>query len=226
MPQCKIGCSEQRSSELKDPVSLTWVTPEAERMIIRIARVSAPQNEDNLKTGPRLLRYLIDHSHWSPFEMANMCVEIHTERDISAQICRHRSFSYQEFSQRYAVADKAQTPSFRRQDSRNRQNSFDDLSTDLLSSLEDKTAKHLAEGHKIYEEMLEEGVAKETARRILPLCSPTRLYMNGTLRSWVHYLDLRCDVATQYEHRNIANQIKIIFQKQFPVISEALWFGE
>jgi thymidylate synthase (FAD) len=124
------------------------------------------------------------------------------------------------------VADKAQTPSFRRQDSRNRQNSFDDLSTDLLSSLEDKTAKHLAEGHKIYEEMLEEGVAKETARRILPLCSPTRLYMNGTLRSWVHYLDLRCDVATQYEHRNIANQIKIIFQKQFPVISEALWFGE
>ena len=210
--------------KLIDASRLLWVTPEAERLIVKTARVSAPQNEDNLATGPRLLKYLIRHKHWSPFEMANMCLEIHTQRDISAQIIRHRSFSFQEFSQRYAEAEKAKVPQFRRQDSRNRQNSIDDLTEEQCDLLEDLTYKHFREGYELYQTMLEMGVAKETARRILPMCSPTRIYMNGTLRSWIHYIDLRTDPGTQWEHRTIANQAKIIFEQQFPVISEALWY--
>ena len=210
--------------KLIDASRLLWVTPEAERLIVKTARVSAPQNEDNLATGPRLLKYLIRHKHWSPFEMANMCLEIHTQRDISAQIIRHRSFSFQEFSQRYAEAEKAKVPQFRRQDSRNRQNSIDDLTEEQCDLLEDLTYKHFNEGYELYQTMLEMGVAKETARRILPMCSPTRIYMNGTLRSWIHYIDLRTDPGTQWEHRTIANQAKIIFEQQFPVISEALWY--
>ena len=210
--------------KLIDASRLLWVTPEAERLIVKTARVSAPQNEDNLATGPRLLKYLIKHKHWSPFEMANMCLEIHTQRDISAQIIRHRSFSFQEFSQRYAEAEKAKVPQFRRQDSRNRQNSIDDLTDEQLDLLEELTYKHFKEGYELYQTMLEMGVAKETARRILPMCSPTRIYMNGTLRSWIHYIELRTDQSTQWEHRTIANQAKIIFEQQFPVISEALWY--
>ncbi len=210
--------------KLIDASRLLWVTPEAERLIVKTARVSAPQNEDNLATGPRLLKYLIKHKHWSPFEMANMCLEIHTQRDISAQIIRHRSFSFQEFSQRYAETEQAKIPKFRRQDSRNRQNSIDDLTDEQIDLLEELTYKHIKEGYELYQTMLEMGVAKETARRHLPMCSPTRIYMNGTLRSWIHYIDLRTDPGTQWEHRTIANQAKIIFEQQFPVISEALWY--
>ena len=210
--------------KLIDATRLLWVTPEAERLIVKTARVSAPQNEDNLATGPRLLKYLIKHKHWSPFEMANMCLEIHTQRDISAQIIRYRSFSFQEFSQRYAETEQAKIPKFRRQDSRNRQNSIDDLNDEQIDLLEELTYKHIKEGYELYQTMLEMGVAKETARRHLPMCSPTRIYMNGTLRSWVHYIDLRTDPGTQWEHRTIANQAKIIFEQQFPVISEALWY--
>ena len=210
--------------KLIDATRLLWVTPEAERLIVKTARVSAPQNEDNLATGPRLLKYLIKHKHWSPFEMANMCLEIHTQRDISAQIIRHRSFHFQEFSQRYAETEQAKIPKFRRQDSRNRQNSIDDLTDEQIDLLEELTYKHIKEGYELYQTMLEMGVAKETARRHLPMCSPTRIYMNGTLRSWIHYIDLRTDPGTQWEHRTIANQAKIIFEQQFPVISEALWY--
>ena len=210
--------------KLIDATRLLWVTPEAERLIIKTARVSAPQNEDNLATGPRLLKYLIRHKHWSPFEMANMCLEIYTQRDISAQITRHRSFSFQEHSQRYAETEQARIPKFRRQDSRNRQNSIDDLTEEQIDLLEELTYKHIKEGYELYQTMLEMGVAKETARRHLPMCSPTRIYMNGTLRSWIHYIDLRTDPGTQWEHRTIANQAKIIFEQNFPVISEALWY--
>ena len=210
--------------KLIDATRLLWVTPEAERLIVKTARVSAPQNEDNLATGPRLLKYLIRHKHWSPFEMANMCLEIHTQRDISAQIIRHRSFHFQEFSQRYAETEQARIPKFRRQDSRNRQNSIDDLTEEQVDLLEELTYKHIKEGYELYQTMLEMGVAKETARRHLPMCSPTRIYMNGTLRSWIHYIDLRTDPGTQWEHRTIANQAKIIFEQNFPVISEALWY--
>ena len=210
--------------KLIDATRLLWVTPEAERLIVKTARVSAPQNEDNLATGPRLLKYLIKHKHWSPFEMANMCLEIYTQRDISAQIIRHRSFHFQEFSQRYAETEQAKIPKFRRQDSRNRQNSIDDLNDEQIDLLEELTYKHIKEGYELYQTMLEMGVAKETARRHLPMCSPTRIYMNGTLRSWIHYIDLRTDPGTQWEHRTIANQAKIIFEQQFPVISEAVWY--
>ena len=210
--------------KLIDATRLLWVTPEAERLIVKTARVSAPQNEDNLATGPRLLKYLIKHKHWSPFEMANMCLEIHTQRDISAQIIRHRSFSFQEFSQRYAETEQAKIPKFRRQDSRNRQNSIDDLNDEQIDLLEELTYKHIKEGYELYQTMLEMGVAKETARRHLPMCSPTRIYMNGTLRDWIHYINLRTDKGTQWEHRTIANQAKIIFEQQFPVISEAVWY--
>ena len=210
--------------KLIDATRLLWVTPEAERLIVKTARVSAPQNEDNLATGPRLLKYLIKHKHWSPFEMANMCLEIHTQRDISAQIIRHRSFHFQEFSQRYAETEQAKIPKFRRQDSRNRQNSIDDLNDEQIDLLEELTYKHIKEGYELYQTMLEMGVAKETARRHLPMCSPTRIYMNGTLRDWIHYINLRTDKGTQWEHRTIANQAKIIFEQQFPIISEALWY--
>lgn len=210
--------------KLIDASRLLWVTPEAERLIVKTARVSAPQNEDNLATGPRLINYLIKHKHWSPFEMANMCLEIYTQRDISAQIIRHRSFHFQEFSQRYAETEQAKIPKFRRQDSRNRQNSIDDLNDEQIDMLEELTYKHIKEGYELYQTMLEMGVAKETARRHLPMCSPTRIYMNGTLRDWIHYINLRTDKGTQWEHRTIANQAKIIFEQQFPVISEAVWY--
>ena len=149
----------------KASCNLVWSTSDAESMIIKMARVSAPKNENNIETGPRLLRYLIKHRHWSPFEMANMCVEIYTQRDISAQICRHRSFSFQEWSQRYAETSQAAVPQFRRQDSHNRQNSFDDLTDEMQYMLEDLTDKHFKSGHDLYKQMLEEGVAKETLFR-------------------------------------------------------------
>lgn len=201
---------------------LIWATPDAEQLIVKMARVSNPSNENNMDTAPGLLRYLIKHKHWSPFEMANLCVKISTQRDISAQILRHRSFSFQEFSTRYAVPGNGYClGDLRRQDEKNRQNSFDDLNEELKDAFHTEILNLINATDHLYHRMIKQGVAKETARRILPLCTNTTLYMNGTLRSWIHYLDLRCDPATQLEHREIANGIKKIFCEQFPVIAEA-----
>ena len=203
---------------------LIWVTPNAEEMITRMARVSAPKNQDNMETAPKLLRYLIKHKHWSPYEMANLCVEINTTRAISPQIIRHRSFSFQEFSQRYADTSElgsAVIPHLRRQDFKNRQNSIDDLSSDAIGSYYRRISKLYEDAEHLYREMVSSGVAKECARSVLPLSTQTRLFMNGTIRSWIHYLQLRCHESTQAEHREIAESIKRIFCKEFPVIGEA-----
>jgi thymidylate synthase (FAD) len=202
-------------------VELVWATPNAEALITKMARVSAPSNENNFDTAPRLLRYLIKHKHWSPYEMANLCVKIKTQRDISAQILRHRSFSYQEFSTRYAKIEDIHTPKLRRQDFKNRQNSIDNLDSDMQLLYGFKIDSLIKSAYDLYNEMLNNEVAKETARRILPLCTNTTLYMNGNLRSWIHYLQLRTDESTQLEHRLIAEEIQSIFTKEFPVISEA-----
>jgi len=207
-------------------VKLIWATPSAEEMIVHMARVSAPANQDNMETAPRLLKYLINNKHWSPFEMANMCVEIETTRAISPQILRHRSFSFQEFSQRYADTGElgsAVIPHLRRQDFKNRQNSIDDLSPDVISGYYRRISQLYEDAEHLYQEMLSSGIAKECARSILPLSTQTRLYMNGTLRSWIHYLQLRCDPGTQLEHRQIAEGIKGIFCEQFPVIGQAVF---
>jgi|TARA_R100000084_G_C4653819_1_gene151537 thymidylate synthase (FAD) len=210
-------------------VSLVWRTDEAERMIVRTARVSAPKNEDNMDTGPKLLRYLIKHGHWSPFEMANMCLEVHTTRTISPQILRHRSFSFQEFSQRYANTNeigRPLIPHLRSQDLKNRQKSFDDLEERLgkpkVSEYYRRIGVLFEDAEHLYQEMLSDGIAKECARSVLPN-APTKMYMNGTLRSWLHYIDLRTANGTQEEHKEIAQKCKAIFMQQFPIISEAMW---
>lgn len=206
-------------------VKLVHVTPEAEHLITDMARVSAPQNQGNYDTASRLIKYLIKHKHWSPFEMAVMCVEINTTRDIAAQIIRHRSFSYQEFSQRYAnVKDlgEIQLPELRRQDTKNRQNSIPDLNPELVIAFERRIRMLFAESQELYDDMLEAGVAKECARKVLPMNSPSRIYMHGTLRSWVHYISLREANGTQKEHQDIALACKAIFTKQFPSIAQAL----
>jgi thymidylate synthase (FAD) len=215
--------------ETTENVSLVWVTPNAEEMIVRMARVSAPKNQDNMDTAPRLLRYLITHKHWSPYEMANLCVEINTTRAISAQILRHRSFSYQEFSTRYADVGELGSsviPHLRRQDIKNRQNSIDDLDTDMIAGYYRRISQLYEDAEHLYREMVSTGVAKECARSILPLSTPTKLYMNGSLRSWIHYLQLRESKETQLEHRIIADQIKTIFCRQFPIIGEAAFQTE
>ena len=202
-------------------VELVHFTTSGEELIVEMARVSNPSNAKNTATAPKLLRYLIEHEHWSPFEMASMCVRIHTERDISAQIIRHRSFSFQEYSTRYAKTIRAELPALRRQDTTNRQNSFDDLPKEVEGDLTIKTAELLVRSHRLYQEMLDAGVAKETARRIMPLCTPTTIYMYGTIRSWIHYLKIRTGVETQLEHRLIANDCKHIFSNCFPTIADA-----
>jgi thymidylate synthase (FAD) len=210
-------------------VNLVWATPSAEEMIVKMARVSAPANQDNMDTAPRLLRYLIKHKHWSPFEMANMCVEIETTRAISPQILRHRSFSFQEFSQRYADVNElgsAVIPHLRRQDYSNRQNSIDDLSSEDVANYYRRVSQLFEDAEHLYKEMVSQGIAKECARNILPLGTQTRLYMNGTIRSWIHYLQLRCEPGTQFEHRQIAEWIKQIFCREFPVIGEAVFQEE
>jgi len=210
-------------------VSLVWCTPNAEEMITRMARVSAPKNQDNMDTAPRLLRYLITHNHWSPYEMANICVEINTTRAISAQILRHRSFSFQEFSTRYADVNELGScviPHLRRQDTKNRQNSIDDLDADMITGYYRRISQLYEDAEHLYREMVSTGVAKECARSILPLSTPTRLYMNGTLRSFIHYLWVRTDPSTQMEHRQIALEIQKIFCQQFPIISEAAFKNE
>lgn len=202
-------------------VELIHCTPRAELLIVKMARVSNPSNADNEATAPKLLAYLIKHNHWSPFEMASLCVKIETQRDIAAQILRHRSFSFQEFSTRYARTSPADVPSFRRQDHQNRQNSYDDLHPDVKRQSEAAAGYLICEAFQLYEGLINKGVAKETARRILPLCTPTTLYMHGTLRSWIHYINVRTDPSTQLEHRQVAQACRDVFTKQFPLISEA-----
>jgi thymidylate synthase (FAD) len=213
----------------KNPMSnvkLIWSTPDAEALITKMARVSAPANQDNMDTAPRLLRYLLKHKHVSPFEMANLCVEIETTRGISAQILRHRSFSFQEFSQRYAdvsALGSSVIPHLRRQDFKNRQNSIDDLSSDALGGYYRRIGQLFEDAEHLYREMVSAGVAKECARSVLPIATQTRMYMNGTLRSYIHYLQVRTDPSTQLEHREIAMAIKDIFCKEFPIIGEAVF---
>ena len=204
---------------------LIWVTPEAEALVGKIARVSNPNNEDNPEV-EKLIRYLIKHKHWSPFEMASMCVEIHTTRAIAAQILRHRSFSFQEFSQRYAIpTDTFATvlPELRRQDTKNRQNSIDDLPTETTDYYKQRIDDYFREGVALYESLLHSDVAKECARSVLPLNTVTRLYMSGTLRSWLHYVDLRGDNGTQKEHMQIARSVGDILDDEVPTIARAMW---
>lgn len=194
----------------------------AQELIAYTARVSNPANQNNTETAPKLLAYLIKNKHWSPFEMVSMTVEIVTSRAIAAQILRHRSFSFQEFSQRYAEATDFQTYPARRQDNKNRQNSIDDMPQ------EDKDWFQLAQldvqehSNALYRTALEKGIAKEQARFLLPLGTQTTLYMSGTIRSWIHYLELRCKNGTQLEHKEIAEMIKVIFTEQLPDIAKAL----
>ena len=204
---------------------LIWVTPDAEKLIGKIARVSNPANEDN-PDSTKLLKYLIKHKHWSPFEMASMCVEIHTTRAVSSQILRHRSFSFQEFSQRYAIpTDTFATvlPDLRRQDQKNRQNSIDDLPSETLEYYRGRIDEHFRDSVNLYESMLHSGVAKECARSVLPLNTVTRLYMSGTIRSWLHYIDLRGSNGTQREHMQIAASVGEILDTELPNISRAMW---
>jgi len=202
-------------------VTFVHCSPDAENLIVRMARVSNPANEDNMATAPKLLQYLIDHQHWSPFEMCSLCVKIDTERDISAQILRHRSFSFQEFSTRYAEAQPLTIPELRKQDVKNRQNSTNDLDIHAQVYYDEQIRNQYADIEELYEEMIADGVAKECARRILPLSTQTTLYMHGTLRSWIHYVTVRASKETQLEHRLIAEDCKQIFIKQFPTIGQA-----
>ena len=208
-----------------DQVKLVSVTPDAEKHMAYCARVSNPNNQENDKFSG-LLKYCIKHQHWSIFEQATMTLEINTTRGIAAQILRHRSFTYQEFSQRYAdsslLADDIPLPELRRQDTKNRQNSIDDIDPFTRQRYEILIQKHFREAMDLYREMLDEGIAKECARFVLPLATPTRLYMTGSVRSWIHYIDLRSANGTQKEHMDIANACKCIFVCQFPAVSEAM----
>tara|TARA_B100000131_G_scaffold169000_1_gene163361 strand:+ start:1288 stop:1935 length:648 start_codon:yes stop_codon:yes gene_type:complete len=208
-------------------VSLISVTPDAEKTIGYVARVSNPKNQENPKVAG-LLKYCIEHGHWSVFEQAHMTVEISTTRGLAAQILRHRSFTYQEFSQRYAdsslLAKEIPLPALRRQDTKNRQNSIDDIDPLTQQDFEIKMQRHFVNGMKLYKEMLDAGIAKECARFVLPLATPTKLYMTGSIRSWIHYIDLRSGHGTQKEHMDIAEGCKDIFKEQFPIISEALGY--
>ena len=206
-------------------VSLISVTPDAEKTIGYIARVSNPNNQDNPKVAG-LLSYCIKHGHWSVFEQAHMTLEIETTRGLAAQILRHRSFTFQEFSQRYAatnlLADEIPMFDLRSQDTKNRQNSNDDVPKNKKQDLQEKIAEHFVEAMDLYNELLANGIAKECARFVLPLATPTRLYMTGSVRSWVHYIDLRSAHGTQKEHMDIAEMVRSVFKEQFPIVSEAL----
>ena len=204
--------------------TLVHITPNAEKLISYMARVSNPANQTNQETAPKLIRYLIEHHHWSPFEMVNMCVEINTTRSVAAQILRHRSFSFQEFSQRYAqVTEPAMVPELRRQDTKNRQNSVDDLPYKTKDVMCEMISELFDHSERVYNELLEAGVAKECAREVLPLATPTRLYMNGTIRSWLHYCDLRTAHGTQKEHAQIAARVQDILYSQIPNVCDAMW---
>ena len=205
-------------------VKLVTVTPDAEKQMGYIARVSNPQNQSNPAVAG-LLGYCIKHGHWSVFEQAHMTVEIETTRGIAAQILRHRSFTFQEFSQRYAntnLLGEIPVPDLRSQDLKNRQNSNDDIPEEQTKRLQDQIKRYFAEGIDLYNELIREGVAKECARFVLPLATPTRIYMTGSVRSWIHYIDLRSAHGTQKEHMDIVQEIRGIFKQQFPVCTNAL----
>ena len=203
---------------------LVSITPDAEKQIVYMARVSNPSNQNNMETAPRLIKYLIKHKHWSPFEMASMQVEIETTRAVAAQVLRHRSFSFQEFSQRYSSVDQLGTvglPHLRSQDLKNKQASHDDLDPKKVDLMNKQIQQLYHSTFDYYEYLLSQGVAKECARSILPLGTPTRLYMSGSIRSWIHYIQIRAGVETQLEHRLIAEAIKDIFEEQLPNVYEA-----
>lgn len=206
-------------------IKLISVTPDAEKHMAYCARVSNPNNQENEKFSG-LLKYCINHQHWSIFEQATMTLEINTTRGIAAQVLRHRSFTFQEFSQRYAdsslLGDTIPLPELRRQDTKNRQNSIDDLDPFLVQRMQMQMQTLFDSSMALYQQMLEAGVAKECARFVLPLATPTRLYMTGSVRSWIHYIDLRSGHGTQKEHMDIANGAKKIFCEQFPAVSEAM----
>ena len=211
-------------SEMKPGATLVSVTPDAEKHIAYCARVSNPNNQDNEKFSG-LLKYCIKHQHWSIFEQAFMTLEITTTRGIAAQVLRHRSFTFQEFSQRYASTSflgDIELPELRRQDDKNRQNSIDDLDPEIVEKLNRQMITLFSSANNLYKQMLDAGVAKECARFVLPLATPTKLYMTGSARSWLHYIELRSSHGTQKEHMDIANSCKKIFVEQFPSISEAM----
>ena len=208
----------------KKKVKLISVTPDAEKHIAYVARVSNPKNQNN-ENFAGLLKYCIKHGHWSIFEQAFMTLEIETTRGIAAQILRHRSFTYQEFSQRYADSNllgEVELPELRRQDTKNRQNSIDDLDPEVVEKLNKQMNTLFSSAFSLYNQMLEKGVAKECARFVLPLATPTRIYMTGSARSWIHYINLRSGHGTQKEHMDIANECKSIFVEQFPSVAEAM----
>ena len=206
-------------------LNLISVTPDAEKHMAYCARVSNPSNQDNEKFSG-LLKYCVKHQHWSIFEQAYMTLEINTTRGIAAQILRHRSFTYQEFSQRYAdsslLAETIPLPELRRQDTKNRQNSIDDIDSFTREKFRMKMQKLFAESMDLYQEMLDAGIAKECSRFVLPLACPTKIYMTGSVRSWIHYIDLRSANGTQKEHMDLALGAKEIFCEQFPAVAEAM----
>ena len=205
-------------------VKLITVTPDAEKLMAYVARVSNPSNQDNEKYAG-LLKYCIKHNHWSVFEQSSMTLEIETTRAIAAQILRHRSFTFQEFSQRYASSNDLgdiELPELRKQDLKNRQNSTDDLDPEIVDKFERQMITLFSSAKSLYTQMLDAGVAKECARMVLPLCTPTRIYMTGSCRSWIHYINLRSAHGTQKEHMVIAEACRKVFIEQFPSVSEAL----
>jgi thymidylate synthase (FAD) len=205
-------------------VSLISITPDAEKTMAFIARVSNPSNQDN-DNYSGLLKYCIKHNHWSVFEQSTMTLQIDTTRAIAAQILRHRSFTFQEFSQRYAESHELgniELPDLRRQDKKNRQNSTDDLDPFVRQKLEAQMITLFSSSQSLYNQMIQEGVAKECARMVLPLCTPTKIYMTGSCRSWIHYINLRSAHGTQKEHMEIAEACRKVFTEQFPSVSEAL----
>jgi len=206
-------------------VKLISVTPDAEKMMGYVARVSNPSNQENPKVAG-LLKYCVKHQHWSVFEQSFMTLEIETTRGLAAQILRHRSFTFQEFSQRYAdsslLSSNIPLPELRRQDTKNRQNSIDDIDEFKVQKYQMLMQDHFRDAMALYQTMLDEGIAKECARFVLPLATPTRLYMSGSCRSWVHYIDLRSAHGTQKEHMDIAEACKNVFVEQFPTVAEAL----
>ena len=211
------------------PIKLISVTPDAEKHMAYVARVRNPKNQDNEKFSG-LLKYCIEHGHWSVFEQAYMTVEINTTRGLAAQILRHRSFTYQEFSQRYAdanlLSEKIPLPKLRRQDKKNRQNSTDDVDEWVVQKYDILMEEHFRNSMDLYNKMLEDGIAKECARFVLPLSTPTRIYMTGSCRSWIHYINLRSAHGTQKEHMQIAEACRKVFVEQFPSVSEALGWDE
>jgi len=205
-------------------VQLITSTPDAEKSMAYIARVSNPKNQDN-DDFTKLIGYCIKNEHWSVFEQAYMTLQIETTRGLAAQILRHRSFTFQEFSQRYADSrqlGEIPIPELRRQDNKNRQNSISDLPEEIINTFNKKIKRQFDQNKELYEEMLDAGIAKECARFVLPLATPTRIYMTGSCRSWIHYINLRTGHGTQKEHMNIAQECKSIFSREYPVVSSAL----